>query len=54
MVAPNHKVITRSYGPERANQGRFARSVHGQIYSGPGHDYRDHPSGRFILRRNAL
>jgi hypothetical protein len=29
MVVPNNKVITRSHGPERANQGRFARSFQG-------------------------
>jgi hypothetical protein len=39
IVAPNHPVIARSYGQERANQGRFARSFQGRIYSGPGHNY---------------
>jgi len=33
---------------------RFARSLHGRIHGGPGHDWFDHPSGRFIFLRNAL
>jgi hypothetical protein len=56
------QVSARGHVTGRAKQGRFARRLQGskaprlqeRIYAVPEHDYRDHPSGKFIFFKNAL
>jgi hypothetical protein len=43
MVAPNREVGARDHLTGRANQGRFARRLHGWIYAVPEYDLSRQP-----------